>query len=948
MKSILLRFSLLFILITSFLPISFSQEPEYVWSNPQGSGRQQKVLFRNSFEISSPPSTLQINLFASSHYHIYINGVHLNFGPARFYPANPRYDNYDLAPYLIKGKNSVSIEVLANGMETFQIFESIGSLIAWGNIPDGKGKDYSFSTPGNWKMLPVYSMDSLAVKFSFACGAMEIFDARNEPSNWKKPSFDDSGWKKPVLIENPAYWGKLQPRIIPDLTQYETEAFRCLGIYKPKSGENFYSFYQKTPDENLQLYNRGERFAGYTWIYSPNKQIVEAGTWWGDYYLNGEGPLAISSKDLINPVRENRIFELNKGWNLLFVNYRAIWGAWEFLLTIPENSKLEFSPEKKHNSEFFFKSTSALSAGDAEKFRDEILSGSLNPEKVNVSASWQEQSSEIPFKNPVRELVWNHPDIDENLLPNDHQTGGFVFAEPRYFSFDMGRKMLGRVFIDVEAEPGTTIELGYSEDLNEKGLPYLYKRVQINSGSRFICDGKRTRYETFKPYGIRYILIKITPPGKTPVTLKKIGVIEQVYPYTKTGSFECSDPMFNKIWELGWRTLRVCSEDSYTDTPFRERGLYAGDALPEYAITLATSGDSRLMKQSLLLFQDMYREEMQTGNENRHNDFILKTLVELYWYYRITGDTVFAAGLFPNYLMYLNHLEKNKTAEGYYKVGQVFLEWTKIQKTADLTAYQALLYGSFRMMESMAEDFGYNEEKKTLQARAEMLREVILNNFWDPDKGSFFDGYENGKKIDHHYPISAFYPLLFEVVSDAEQKEKMVRFLDEELKDIGEETRNRKVTPYGSFYLFSALYKNEEAGIAERFMKQYWTRMILQGDDTSWENFDIKAEGYGGQGTASHAWSGHPTFFLSTEVLGVKLGFDQPFSRDTVYIQPQSENLTWAKGTVPHPTGNIGVDWRISGDKLFLNLRLPADVPYQVNPRGRLSTYKLITTVLRY
>ncbi len=256
--------------------------------------------------------------------------------------------------------------------------------------------------------------------------------------------------------------------------------------------------------------------------------------------------------------------------------------------------------------------------------------------------------------------------------------------------------MLGRVFLDIDAPAGTIIDMGISEDLNQQGLPYLYKRAQINSGCRFICDGKRTRFETFKPYGIRYLLMKITPPRKAIVTLKKVGVIEQMYPFTKTGSFECSDPMFNKIRELGWRTLRVCSEDSYTDTPFRERGLYAGDALPEYAITLATSGDSRLMKQSLLLFQDMYRDEMETGVENRHNDFILKTLIELFWYYQVTGDTAFTKSLFPNYARYLGHLEKNKTAEGYYMGGQVFLEWTKIPKNADLTAYQALLYGSIK------------------------------------------------------------------------------------------------------------------------------------------------------------------------------------------------------------------------------------------------------------
>lgn len=64
--------------------------------------------------------------------------------------------------------------------------------------------------------------------------------------------------------------------------------------------------------------------------------------------------------------------------------------------------------------------------------------------------------------------------------------------------------------------------------------------------------------------------------------------------------------------------------------------------------------------------------------------------------------------------------------------------------------------------------------------------------------------------------------------------------------------------------MLPAPYREGREDIAERFMVQYWSRMIHQGDDTSWENFDIGGERGGGQGTASHAWSGHPTFFLST------------------------------------------------------------------------------------
>jgi len=98
----------------------------------------------------------------------------------------------------------------------------------------------------------------------------------------------------------------------------------------------------------------------------------------------------------------------------------------------------------------------------------------------------------------------------------------------------------------------------------------------VSAGSRFIAAGGESRFEHFKPYGMRFVQINVRNHNK-PVTIKKIGAIEQVYPFEKKGSFTCSNPYFNDLWEMGWRTLRVCSEDTYTDTPFRERGLYAGD-----------------------------------------------------------------------------------------------------------------------------------------------------------------------------------------------------------------------------------------------------------------------------------------------------------------------------------------------------------------------------------
>ena len=938
-----LLISLLFILtITSSI---FAQHPaSFVWSDSKGLGRQQVILFRRDFKLKGEPTSSVMNIFADSRYHLYVNGRHINFGPSRFYLEHPQYDSYDLKDFLKEGANTIAVEVLANGTQTYQLPNSIGGFIVWGNITDDSKQKVSLKTSGEWKMLPVAVMDTLAVKFSFATGALESQDLNKEPVGWNKTDFDDSDWLTPIVIADQNHWGSLSPRNIPHLTQNERTVLSCIGIYKEQKDEIIQSFFVKYPDKTIFSYNVGTDMIGYTYIYSPVNQDVELGTWWGDYYLNGEGPLPTNSKSKTNPVRENRIFKLNKGWNYLFIYYRAIWGAWEFSVAVPKNSGLIFAADKRKESKVFFKTLASLSKQETTEYTNKFKLSDKGIKKIN----WQTQPFSKRLRNPARDLVWNLPDISENLMNYDYQNTGFETTEPLFYVFDMGNKTLGRLFIDIDAPKGTIVELGWSEDLNKYNIPHLYKRLQINSGARFITNGVQTHYSTFKPYGVRYIIAKIIPAQNEKVTLNKIGVVEQVYPYNKIGSFECSDSIFNRIWKLGWRTLRVCSEDSYIDTPFRERGLYAGDAFVEYAITLATSGDSRLLKKSLLLFQDMYRDELTTGIDNVHNDFILITLAELSWYYQYTGDTNLAKELYPNYKKYFDFLEGKKTDKGYYTVTNSFFEWTQISKTADLTAYQALVYGTLKMMQELAVDFGYTKDATVFSQRADVLKDVINTQFWDSKKHAFFDGFENGQKIDHHYPISSIYPLFFNVVDDIMRKQQILNYLDMELKDIGEVPRNRKITPYGSFYLFNSLYQNGDVALAERFMKQYWSRMIHQGDDTSWEDFDIGNEEEDALGTASHAWSGHPTYFLSTEVLGVKVGFNQNFSRDTVFIQPQSENISWAKGTVPHPTGEIKIDWKIMGDNLIFNLELPEDVPFKVKPEGRLAKLNLILNVTTY
>ena len=436
---------IIFTCIFMFLSLQArSQEhpAKFVWKDAEGSGRQQTVLFRRTLELDQIPGSATFYLFADSRYHLYVNGIHLNFGPSRFYTAHPEYDSYDLLPYLKEGRNVVAVEVLSNGTITYQVPLSIGGFLAWGEVKT-EAESISLKTPGAWKMKASEAYDHEALRFSFACGPMEVFDGRKQPADWHAPDFDDSSWGKPVLLHKQAHWGELSPRTIPPLTQDELLPMELLGIYKEQSSEELYTFFIKTPDrENLE-YNRGQQLYAATYIYSPVDQEVEIGLWWGDFYLNGKGPLKVSGSQSGNPVRQNRIFSLDKGWNYLFVSYVAIWGGWEYVMAVPKSAGLLFSPSRKKGDAHFMLASAAFEKGAG--IFDPAADDPGNDKKMLKQKEYRWTALENPERspNPVRDLVWSGPDLQHNLKSNDWQLGEFEIGETVQMVFDMGGKKTG-------------------------------------------------------------------------------------------------------------------------------------------------------------------------------------------------------------------------------------------------------------------------------------------------------------------------------------------------------------------------------------------------------------------------------------------------------------------------------------------------------------------------
>jgi hypothetical protein len=121
-----------------------------------------------------------------------------------------------------------------------------------------------------------------------------------------------------------------------------------------------------------------------------------------------------------------------------------------------------------------------------------------------------------------------------------------------------------------------------------------------------------------------------------------------------------------------------------------------------------------------------------------------------------------------------------------------------------------------------------------------------------------------------------------------------------------------EIVPVGSpwflFFTLETLFQEGYANDALTILREQWKRMLEKGATTFWETFP----GYIGSGHWSrslcHGWSAAPSYFLTTQVLGVR---PAAAGYRSIHIAPKPFHLRWASGVVPTPRGDVSVSWRI-------------------------------------
>ena len=911
---------------------------DWRWIDAHGEGRNVHAYFRRDFSLGALPRTARLQLFAAARYLVLVNGVVIGSGPVRFRLPEPCFDTWELGAHLVRGRNTVAVHVQAYGPGAQIQDATPGVFNAWGEIRAGRR---TIDLHGSqWLGRRAAGYDPEAEVFSFTSPAIDILDARRDQPDWCQVGADRTQWQPTVALARQDLFGSPLPRPIPHLTQDLQVARTLLGAYTLADDEAIVAV--RVPGRAVAP--GGSWALVQTWIHSPRAQTIPVGLWWGEHFVNGQeiqrGP---SIEGLIN--RNDAHLTLKAGWNSFFAKFGLVGYCWDFAMAMPRAAGLSFSAAGASRAAGAEATATVLTAGPVSGEELTALKAlTLPPDPAAlpvVSGGWTQRALSPAPTSPAISLAW--------CRLGARQTECDVVAWPLRVAvattqfFDLGHQTLGRIVLEVEAPAGCVIDVGFSEHVvGPARRPAILERSMIFAAERLITAGGRLRFESTAPRGFRYLQVKVTPVAGAEVLIHQLGAVQQIYPFRTLGSFTCSEPLLDRIWAMGWRTLRMCAEDVYTDCPWRERLLYAGDFLVEMATTLAGSGDLRLIARCLELLAPAVASPQAIGN-----DFSLIPMVILAWYQERGGDRELVQRLFPRFAATLEARLATNRPDGLYEAGNAFIDWIGTERDSCLAAFNAIMVGALDAMARVATRLKTPRAQWT--RRADRLRTLLRTRFWDEEAGAYRDGFKADALLPgHHLAASAWVGLFADATTKAQERRLRAHY-QAHLPNIFAGAPGSATSPYGGFHILGALYRAGHVDLAEQFMIQAWGSFLQAGWDTVGELFparQVAADGtvsyapHNGW-TLCHAWSSGPTFYLSSQVLGVDLGFPVPRDPARLVIAPTSDTLSWAAGVVPHPRGTVSVSWRREGQALHLTCAVPRGVRWTVRPGGALAGLRL-------
>ncbi|MCL2508835.1 MAG: glycoside hydrolase family 78 protein [Oscillospiraceae bacterium] len=473
-------------------------------------------------------------------------------------------------------------------------------------------------------------------------------------------------------------------------------------------------------------------------------------------------------------------------------------------------------------------------------------------------------------------------------------------------------------------------------------------RQDTNMNYFYTMKAGAAEYNSWEHLGFRYLQIPAAANQDFTADDLWATLYYAEVPAGRDSAFESSDAMLNKVFELMKRSALYSTQNTFVDTPTREKGQFLHDAINISAAATTAWYERATTRKAVTQFLASADRHWADGNDTgRYNavypngegkrdipDFTLNLPLMVWRYYMQCGDRALLETAYPYMKSTADYAKRHIAAEGpltglvdrlsgggngNYKYGNI--DWPPVGrfgydiKACARTTVNALSVQLFDIMALIARELGRDDEEIShYESLAAELRKAI-NEKLITQEGLYCDGLrKGGEKSRHLGQHSTSYALAFDI-APREIRERMADYI------AGMGMRQGPMT---AVFLVEALFQSDRPAAALKLLTNKddygWAQLIEHHDATfTWEQWTV-----GQHQSQSHGWGAASVAPLLAYIAGVKV--TEPGAA-SVLINPLTAGLLdSAESRVVTERGPVILSYSGKDRSYTLKIDVPANV----------------------
>lgn len=466
----------------------------------------------------------------------------------------------------------------------------------------------------------------------------------------------------------------------------------------------------------------------------------------------------------------------------------------------------------------------------------------------------REVEQELPlYERPVKKLIVGKQ-IEASLVKED----------TNYWLYDMGREEVGYLTVRVKSDRKQKLSIRWGEHIVD-GSTRWNNNGRNFSVSLTIGEGITDYTNYFRRLGLRYLEIC----SENNLEIEYATVLPCYYPINKVER-KFSNPLHQRIYDVGVRTLELCMHEHYEDCPWREQALYAMDSRNQMLCGYYAFNEYQFPRASLSLIGQDRREDgllsicAPCDWDSVIPSYSLHYYIEVWEYLKYSADKTLAIELFPKLQsvmeVFLNNMKDGLICSFTGLTYWNFYEWTEDLSDSDPdrlndkvtldAALNCLLSIALDCMQKICATAGIDAQHDEMRRQ---LNECIRSTFYKESKGLYVNRYGEEKYSELVNALA----IVCGAATD-EEAEKICEILTSE-KELTQISLSMVCFKYDA--LLKCNKEKYSSYILQDIEKKY-SAMLDAGATSFWETEKGEAD-FWGAGSLCHGWSAMPVYYLS-------------------------------------------------------------------------------------